>query len=97
MAQTVIARMPLLNRLRNSYDKTVNIAPLEVFQSVRTLPSNRHFDVNDLAISNLKQITSGRPVTVPSRFPAFPEAPVRSAGVLREHSNQELVDNDGLT
>ena len=28
MAQTVIARMPLLNRLRNSYDKTVNIAPL---------------------------------------------------------------------
>ena len=28
MAQTVIARMPLLNRLRTSYDKTVNVAPL---------------------------------------------------------------------
>jgi len=28
MAQTVIARVPFLNRLRNSYEKTVNIAPL---------------------------------------------------------------------
>jgi hypothetical protein len=27
MARTVIARMPLLNRLRNSYNNTVNIAP----------------------------------------------------------------------
>jgi hypothetical protein len=28
MAQTVIARVPFLNRLRNFYEKTVNIAPL---------------------------------------------------------------------
>jgi hypothetical protein len=38
-AQTVIARVPFLNRLRNSYDKTVNIALLGgIFQLVRTLP-----------------------------------------------------------
>ncbi len=61
----------------------------DVFQSVRTLLSHRYFDVSDLKISNLRQITSSCPVTVPSSFPA---APVRSATHRREHSNQELVE-----
>ena len=52
-----------------------------VVQLVRTLLSDRYNDVSDLEISNLTQITSGRPVTVPSTFPAFPKAPVRSSGV----------------
>src|SRR6266478_3718965 len=43
----------------------------DVFQSVRTLFSNRHINVSDLKIRNLEQTTSGRPVTVPSTFPHF--------------------------
>ena len=52
-----------------------------VVQPVRTLLSNRDLDVGDLKISRLKQITSDRPVSVPSTFPAFPEDPVRSLSV----------------
>jgi hypothetical protein len=61
---------------------------------VRTLLSNGHIDVSDLKISDLTQITSGRPVTVPSTFPAFPEAPVRSPSVPSRTFESRTSEND---
>ncbi len=66
-----------------------------VVQLVRTLLSNRPIDVNDCKISNLTQITSGRPVTVPSTFPVFPEAPVRSSSVPSRTFESRTSENDG--
>jgi hypothetical protein len=62
----------------------------DVVQLVRTLLSNRRIDVSDLKISNLTQITSGRPVTVPSTFPAFRVAPVRSPAVPRSRDGSKM-------
>jgi hypothetical protein len=61
-----------------------------VVQPVRTLLSNRHIDVSNLKISNLTPIASGRPVTVPSTFPAFPEA-----WCPREYSKSRTSENGG--
>jgi hemoglobin len=50
----------------------------DVVRLVRTLLCNRRIDVSNLRISNLRPITSDRPVTVSPAFPAFPEVGVHA-------------------